>query len=79
MVGTQIMLILALGGWPRRRSEMSDLHEARDPGCEPQIDTAGWVYSAVAVAIIASAVIVAYKANDGIVANAPALSQVVAR
>src|SRR5215469_1967225 len=61
MVGTQIMLILALGGWPRRRSEMSDLHEAHDPGREPQIDTAGWVYSAVAVAIIASAVIVAYR------------------
>jgi hypothetical protein len=58
---------------------MSDLHGARDTGREPQIDTVGWVYSAVAVAIIASAVIVAYKANDVIVANAPVLSQIVAR
>ena len=73
------MLILASGEWPRRRSEMSDLHEARVPGREPQIDTAGWVYSVVAVVIIASAVIVAYKANDVVVANAPVVSQIVAR
>jgi hypothetical protein len=53
--------------------------EARDPEREPQIDTAGWIYSAVAVAIIAGAVMVAYKANDAIVAVAPVPSQVVAR
>ena len=58
---------------------MSDLHERRDPERGPQIDAAGWLFSAVAVAIIASAVMVAYKANDATVANAPVLSQVVAR
>jgi hypothetical protein len=56
---------------------MSDLHEACDPEREPQIDTAGWIYSAVAVAIIAGAVMVAYKANDAVVAVAPVSSQVV--
>ena len=59
---------------------MSDLHEAPSTKREPEIDTAGWVYSAVAVAIIAGAVIAAYKANEeAIVANAPVSSQVVAR
>jgi hypothetical protein len=77
MVGMRIMLVLALGEWPRRRSGMSDLHEARDPEREPQIDTAGWIYSAVAVAIIAGAVMVAYNAHDTMVANL--VSQVVAR
>jgi hypothetical protein len=57
---------------------MSDLHEARSPEREPQIDTVGWLFLTVAVAITAGAVIVAYKANDAIVANAP-VSQVVAR
>jgi hypothetical protein len=52
MVGTLIMLVLALGEWPRRRSGMSDLHETRDPERGPEIDTAGWLFSAVAVAII---------------------------
>jgi hypothetical protein len=58
---------------------MSDLHEARDPKREPQIDTAGWLYSAVAVAIVAGAVFAAYKANDTTVADAPVSTQVVAR
>jgi hypothetical protein len=30
---------------------VSDLHEARDPEREPQIDTVGWLFLAVAVAI----------------------------
>jgi hypothetical protein len=30
---------------------MSDLHEARDPEREPQIDTVGWLFLAFAVAI----------------------------
>jgi hypothetical protein len=58
---------------------MSDLHDAPSTEREPQIDTVGWLYSAVAVAIIAGAVVVAYKANDAIVADAPVSSQVVAR
>jgi hypothetical protein len=56
---------------------MSDLHEARDPERGP-IDTAGWLFSVIAVAIIAAATMVAYKAHDTMVANAP-VSQVVAR
>ena len=78
MVGTPIMLVLALGEWPRRRSGMSDLHETRDPERGPQLDTAGWLFSAVAVAIIAAATMAAYKAHDTKVTNAP-VSQVVAR
>ena len=58
----------------RRRSGISDLHEARDP----EIDTAGWLFSAIAVAIIAAATMVAYKAHDTTVAKAP-VSQVVVR
>ena len=57
---------------------MSDLHEARDSEREPQIDTEGWIFLVLAVGIVAAAVMVAYKANDTMVANAPA-SQVVAR
>jgi hypothetical protein len=51
---------------------MSDLHEARDPEREPQIDTAGWFFLAFAVAITAAAAMVAYKAaSDTMVANTP--------
>jgi hypothetical protein len=57
---------------------MSDLHEVRDPEPDPQIDTEGWLFLVLAVGIIATAVIVAYKGNDTIVANAP-VSHVVAR
>jgi hypothetical protein len=71
------MLVLALGEWPRRRSGMSDLHEARDPEREPQIDTVGWLFLAFAVAITVAAAMVAYRGNT-MIANAP-LSQVVAR
>jgi hypothetical protein len=57
---------------------MSDLHEARDPGREPQIDNVGWLFLAVAVAITAAAAMVAYNGKDMMVANAP-VSHVVAR
>ena len=57
---------------------MSDLHEARDPERNPEIDTAGLLFSVVAVAIIAAATMVAYKAQDTTVASVP-VSQVVAR
>ena len=72
------MLVLALGEWPRRRSGMSDLHEAHDQERGPQVDTAGWLFSAIGVAIIVTATMVAYMAHDTTVANAP-VSQVVAR
>jgi phage tail protein X len=57
---------------------MSDLHEARDPEREPQIDTVGWLFATLAVAIIVAAVTVVYRANHTIAANAP-VSQIVAR
>ena len=57
---------------------MSDLHETRDPERGLQIDTAGWLFSAIAVVIIAAATMAAYKAHDTTVANAP-VSQVVVR
>ena len=79
MVGMRIMLVSALGEWPRRRSGMSDLHEPRDPEHDPEIDTAGWLFSAIAIAIIAAATMVAYKAHDTAVANAPVPQTVVVR
>ena len=57
---------------------MSDLREVRDPEPGPQIDAEGWLFLVLAVGIIATAVMVAYKGNDTMVANAP-LSHVVAR
>jgi hypothetical protein len=57
---------------------MSDLHEVRDSEREPQIDTEGWLFLILAVGIIAAAVMVAYKGNDTMVANAP-VSHVVTR
>ena len=57
---------------------MSDLHEARDPERDPEIDTAGWLFSAIAIAIIAAATMVAY-AHDTTLANAPVQQVVVVR
>jgi hypothetical protein len=57
---------------------MSDLHEASGPEREPQIDTVGWLFLIFAVAITAAAAMVAYKASDTMVANAP-VSHIVAR
>jgi cell division protein FtsL len=57
---------------------MSDLHEVRDPEPEPQSDTEGWVILILAVGIIATAVMAAYKAHDTRIANVP-VSQVVTR
>jgi hypothetical protein len=49
---------------------MSDLHEARDPEREPQIDTVGSFFLAFALAsVTAAAAMVAYKANGTMVAN----------
>jgi hypothetical protein len=56
---------------------MVDLHETNNPEREPQIDTVG-LFLAFAVAITAAAAIIAYQANDAMVANAP-MSHVVAR
>ena len=50
---------------------MSDSHEVRRPEHEPQIDAAGWLFLTFAVAITAAGAMVAYEANDIMVANAP--------
>ena len=57
---------------------MTDLRQARTPNPNAGIDAVGWLFSAVAVAIIAVAALIAYQANDTRVANAP-VSQIVAR
>jgi hypothetical protein len=57
---------------------MVDLHETNNPKREPQIDTVGWLFLAFAVAITTVAAMIAYEANDTMVANAP-VSHVVAR
>ena len=57
---------------------MADLHQTRNPNPNAGIDAVGWLFSAVAAAIIAVAVLIAYEANDTMVANAP-VSQIVAR
>ena len=57
---------------------MVDLHETNNPEHRPQVDTVGWLFLAFAVAIIAAAAMVAYEANNTMVANAP-VSHVVAR
>ena len=57
---------------------MVDLHETNNPERKPQIDTVGWLFLAFAVVITATAAMIAYEANDAMVANAP-VSHVVAR
>ena len=57
---------------------MSDLHDALGPEREPQIDTVGWLFLAFAVAVTATAAMVAYKAaSDTMVANTPVSQMVV--
>jgi hypothetical protein len=56
---------------------MADLHQTR-PDPNAGIDAAGWLFLAFAAAIIAAAAMIAYEANDTMVANAP-VSHVVAR
>jgi hypothetical protein len=50
---------------------MSDLHEIRNPNPNAGIDAVGWLFSALVAAIIAVAALIAYEANDTMVANAP--------
>ena len=57
---------------------MVDLHQTNNPEHRPQINTVGWLFLAFAVAITAAAAMVAYEANNTMVANAP-VSHVVAR
>ena len=48
---------------------MANLYETSDPKSKEQIDTAGWVFLVLAIAIIAIAAMVAYNGNSTIVAN----------
>jgi hypothetical protein len=49
---------------------MSELYETRNQKNDEQIDTVGWVFSAVVVIIMAVAAIIAYHGNDdSVVAN----------
>ena len=58
---------------------MADLHhQTRNPDPNARIDAVGWLFSAVAAAIVAVAALIAYQANDTRIANAP-VSQIVAR
>jgi hypothetical protein len=57
---------------------MADLHQTRNPDPNAGIDAVGWLFSAVAAAIIAVAALIAYEANDTMVAKAPG-SQMAAR
>ncbi len=57
---------------------MADLHQTRNPDPNAGIDAVGWLVSAVAAAIIAVAALIAYEANDTMLANAP-VSQLATR
>jgi hypothetical protein len=57
---------------------MVDLHQTRTPDPNAGIDAVGWLFLAFAAAIIAAAGVIAYEANDTMVANAP-VSHIVAR
>ena len=58
---------------------MTDLHhQARAPNPIAGIDAVGWLFSALVAVIIAVAALIAYEANDTMVATAPA-SQIVTR
>jgi len=58
---------------------MADLHDARDPERDPEIDPVAWLFLAVALAsVTAYAAMVGYKGNDTMVANTT-VSHVVAQ
>ena len=46
---------------------MADLHKTRTPDPNAGMDTVGWLFSAVAFAIIAVAAAIAYEANGTVV------------
>ena len=56
---------------------MADLHQTRNPDPNAGIDAVGWLFSAVAAAIIAVAGLIAYEAIDA--KPAIPVSQIVAR
>jgi hypothetical protein len=75
----RIVLILLIEGLAAAcEVSVADLHQTRNPNPNAGIDAVGWLFSAVAAAIIAVAALIAYEANDTMVANAP-VSHVVTR
>jgi hypothetical protein len=50
---------------------MTDLHETDEPEYTAQIDTVGWIFVAVAVAITIIAAVVAYHGSGTLIANTP--------
>jgi len=50
---------------------MTDLHETNDPQYTAQIDTVGWIFVAVAIAITVVAAVVAYHGSGTMIANTP--------
>lgn len=63
--------------WKRSawKNSMVDLHETNKP--KPQIDAVGWLFLAFAVVVTAAAAMIAYEANETMVARP--VSQIAAR
>ena len=47
---------------------MTDLHEQSDPKYAAQIDTVGWIFAALAIAITVSAAVLAYHGSGAMTA-----------
>jgi hypothetical protein len=69
---------MVLGAGAAWEVSMVDLRETNNPNRNVEIDSADWLFLAIAVVIIAVAAMIAYEANDTMVANGPA-SHVTAR
>jgi hypothetical protein len=48
---------------------MTDLHEQNDPEYAAQIDTVGWIFAALAIAITVIAATLAYHGSGAMIAN----------
>jgi hypothetical protein len=70
--GTKLNRAILLNGG----CSMADLHHTHDPRRDAGIDAMGWLFSAVVVAILLVAAVIAYEAHEA--APAP-VSQIVAR
>ena len=48
---------------------MTDLHEQSDPKYAAQIDTVGWIFAGLAIAITVSAAVLAYHGSSAMIAD----------
>jgi len=48
---------------------MTDLHEQSDPKYAAQIDTVGWIFATLAIAITVSAAVLAYHGSGATIAD----------